>query len=392
MRDVVIVSAARTAVGSFNGSLSSIHASKLGAAAIKEAVTRSTVDPALIDQVYMGCVLPAGLGQAPARQAVRFAGLPEDTPATTVNKVCGSGLRTVMLGAAEIMSGMADVVIAGGLENMSSAPYSLPKARGGYRMGNGAVEDLMVKDGLWDPYGNNHMGNYADMCAKEHGISRERQDDFAVESYKRARKFTAEGVFKPEIVPVEVPQRKKDPLIFDVDEEPQRFNEDKMRALRPAFNKDGTVTAGNASSINDGGAAVMLMSADKAKELGVPVLARIGAMASHSNAPEWFTTAPAYCVDKALKNAGMKPSDIDVWEVNEAFSVVALFTQDHVGYSAADCNIHGGAVAIGHPIGASGTRIFVTLLNAMEQRGASTGLATLCIGGGEAVAVVIHKD
>ncbi len=392
MKDVVVVSAARTAVGSFNGSLASMHAARLGAVAIKGAVERAAIDPETVEQCFMGCVLPAGLGQAPARQAARFAGLPDHVMATTVNKVCGSGLRTVMLGAYEIMTGNAEVVVAGGMECMSGAPYSLPKARWGHRMGPGTVEDLMVKDGLWDPYGDKHMGMYADMCAAEHGIGRERQDDFAVQSYTRARAASAEGRLADEIVPVEVPQRKGDPRVFEVDEEPQRFNEEKMRALRPAFSKDGTVTAGNASSINDGAAAVVLMSADRARDLGLQPLCRLGAMASHANPPEWFTTAPAFCVDKVLDRAGMTQADIDLWEVNEAFAVVALYTQDHVGYSADACNVNGGAVAIGHPIGASGARIFTTLLYAMDQRNASTGLATLCIGGGEAVAVIVHKD
>ena len=391
MQDVVIVSGARTPIGSFNGSLASIPATKLGAIAIGEAVKRAGMDAGLIDQVLMGCVLPAGLGQAPARQALRYAGLPDHVPATTVNKVCGSGLRTVMLGAAEIMSGMADVVVAGGLESMSNTPFALPKARWGYRMGTGAVDDLMVKDGLWDPYGDKHMGMYADMCAETEGISRERQDDFAAESYKRSLAATADGLFDEEIVGVEVPQRKKDPILVTIDEEPQRFNEAKMRALRPAFNRDGSVTAGNASSINDGAAALVLMGGDKAAELGLEPLAKITAVASHSEAPEWFTKAPAYCCDKVLDKAGLKASDIDVWEVNEAFSVVALFTQDHVGYSADQCNVNGGAVAIGHPIGASGARIFVTLLHAMKQRDARRGLATLCIGGGEAVAVIVER-
>jgi len=391
MQDVVIVSGARTPIGSFNGSLASIPATQLGALAIQSAVERAGMDANLIEQVLMGCVLPAGLGQAPARQAVRYAGLPDHVPATTINKVCGSGLRTVMLGAAEIMSGMADVVVAGGLESMSNTPFALPKARWGYRMGTGAVDDLMVKDGLWDPYGDKHMGMYADMCAETEGISRERQDDFAAESYKRSLAATADGLFTEEIAPVEVPQRKKDPILVDIDEEPQRFNEAKMRSLRAAFNRDGTVTAGNASSINDGAAAMVLMSGAKAAELGLKPLAKITAVASHSEAPEWFTKAPAYCCDKVLARAGLKASDIDLWEVNEAFSVVALFTQDHVGYSADQCNVNGGAVAIGHPIGASGARIFVTLLHAMQQRDAKRGLATLCIGGGEAVAVIVER-
>ena len=391
MQDVVIVSGARTPIGSFNGSLTAIPATQLGALAIQAAVERAGMDAALIDQVLMGCVLPAGLGQAPARQAVRGAGLPDSVPATTINKVCGSGLRAVMLGAAEIMSGMADVVVAGGLESMSNTPYALPKARWGHRMGPGTLEDLMVKDGLWDPYGDKHMGKYADMCAETEGISRERQDDFAAESYKRAIAATADGLFAEEIVGVSVPQRKKDPILVEIDEEPQRFNEAKMRALRPAFNRDGSVTAGNASSINDGAAALVLMGGDKAAELGLEPLAKITAVASHSEAPEWFTKAPAYCCDKVLDKAGLKASDIDVWEVNEAFSVVALFTQDHVGYSADQCNVNGGAVAIGHPIGASGARIFVTLLHAMKQRDARRGLATLCIGGGEAVAVIVER-
>ncbi len=392
MRDVVIVSAARTALGSFNGSLSTVPAARLGAVALKGAVDRAGIDPETIDQILMGCVLPAGQGQAPGRQAAIYAGLPKSIPNTTVNKVCGSGLRTVTLGACEIMAGQADIVVAGGMENMSLAPYALAKARTGYRMGPGQIDDLMVKDGLWDPYQNKHMGMFAELCAAEHGIGRERQDDFAVMSYTRSLASIENGAFKDEIVPVEIPQRKGDPIVFDEDEEPKRFDEAKLRKLRPAFQPDGgTVTAGNASSINDGASALVLMSGDRARDLGIQPMARIVDFTNHANPPEWFTTAPAYAVEKLLEKTGKTQADVDVWEINEAFAVVALFTQDYIGYPDDKCNLHGGAVSLGHPIGCSGARILTTLLYAMQRHDGTIGVTSPCIGGGESVAVMVER-
>ena len=391
MRDVVIVSAVRTPVGSFGGSLSTVPAAKLGAAAIKGALERVNVAGEDVDEVLMGCVLPAGQGQAPARQAVIFAGLPNSIPCTTINKVCGSGLKTVTMGMQAIQVGDADIVVAGGMENMDLAPYALPKARTGYRMGNGQLVDLMVNDGLWDVYNNFHMGMAAEMCSEEYDYTREKQDAFALESYRRANDAIAKGLFKDEIVPVEVPQRRGEPKIIDTDEEPGRGRPDKVPTLRPAFKKDGVVTAANASSINDGAAAVVLMSAEEAEKRGLEPLARLVSHAMHAQAPEWFTTAPVYAIEKALAKADMKAEDIDVWEINEAFSCVTLAAIDKFAIDPEKVNVRGGAASIGHPIGASGARIFVTLLHAMKDSGAKTGLATLCIGGGEAIAAIVTR-
>jgi acetyl-CoA C-acetyltransferase len=391
MRDVVIVQAVRTAMGSFNGSLASVPATKLGAVAVKGVLERAGVKPELVDEVIMGNVLPAGEGQAPARQAAIFAGLPEHVACTTVNKVCGSGLKSVMLAAQAIMAGDADVVVAGGMENMSQVPYYLPAARNGMRLGHNKVIDGMVHDGLWDVYNNFHMGNAAEICAKDMEISREDQDAFAVESYRRANASIEAGLFKREIVPVEVPQRRKDPIIVDTDEEPGRGRPGKLAGLRPAFDKAGSVTAGNASSINDGAAAVLLMSADRAKKLGLKPMARIVAQAGAAQKPEWFTTAPAASIQKALDKASLQLSDIDVFEVNEAFAVVSLANERLLQLDPAKVNPRGGAVALGHPIGASGTRILVTLLHEMEDMDAKRGLASLCIGGGEAVALIVER-
>jgi acetyl-CoA C-acetyltransferase len=339
----------------------------------------------------MGCVLPANLGQAPARQAALFAGLPQSTPCTTVNKVCGSGIKTVMLAASQIRAGDAEIAVAGGMENMSQAPYYLDKARDGYRLGHGQVTDAMVKDGLWDVYNDFHMGNAAEICAKDKGISREDQDAFAAESYRRAQAAVAAGVFKDEIAPVTIAGKKGEQTVVDSDEEPGRGNPAKFASLRPAFDKAGTVTAANASSINDGAAAVVLASADKARELGLKPLARIVAYASHAQAPEWFTTAPVFAVQKALAKAGLSIDDIDLFEINEAFSVVSLACNQGLGVDPAKVNIHGGAVALGHPIGGSGTRILVTLLHNLARTGKRYGVASLCIGGGEAVAIVVER-
>lgn len=391
MRDVFIVGAARTPVGSFGGSLASFAGHKLGAIAIKAALERSKVPADAVGEVIMGCVLPAGQGQAPARQAALGAGLPQAVGCVTINKVCGSGLKAVMLGAQTIMTGDNEVVVAGGMECMSGAPYLLPKARDGYRMGNQTVIDGMVHDGLWDPYNNCHMGSCADLCGKEKDISRQQQDEMAILSYNRALQATKDGKFKTEIVPVEVPQKKGPPKIFDEDEEPKRGDNTKVPGLKPAFNKDGTVTAANASSINDGGAAVILASKEACDKYNLKPMARILGWGSHAQAPEWFTTAPAGAVEKALKRLDLKPTDIDLYEINEAFAVVTLVTNKTFGLTMENVNVWGGACSIGHPIGASGCRILVTLLHVLADRGKKRGLATLCIGGGEAVAVVVER-
>jgi len=390
IRKVVIASAARTPVGAFMGVLSRIPAPKLGAAAITAAIERARIDKEDIDEVIMGCVLQAGIGQAPARQAMRFAGIPDATRAMTIHKVCGSGLKSVMLAAQAIALGDADIIVAGGMENMSLAPYYLPKARTGYRMGNGEVVDGMVFDGLWDPYDNMHMGMCGEICAEKYEISREEQDAFAAESYNRAMKAQADGSFKAEIVPFEVPQRKGDPIVVDTDEEPGKGKPEIFPKLRPAFKKDGTVTAANASSINDGAAAVVVMAAEVAEKLGIKPLATIVGQASFAQEPVWFTTAPTGAIKKVLDKTNLTKEDIDLWEINEAFSVVSLVNNKLLELDPAKVNIRGGAVAIGHPIGASGARILTTLLYAMKDTGARRGCASLCIGGGEASAVIVE--
>ena len=390
MRDVVIVGAARTPIGSFLGALASIPAPKLGAIAIKAALERAGVAPADVQQVLMGCVLPAGLGQAPARQAALGAGLPQGVPCVTVNKVCGSGLETVVQAARIIALGDADVVVAGGMESMSNAPHLLRGVRGGVKMGPLDTVDGMVHDGLWDVYSNQHMGNCAEICAREKGIPRSAQDEYAAESYRRALAAQKAGAFAAEIVAVEVPA-KGGTVKVDTDEEPGRGNIDKLAGLRPAFQKDGTVTAGNASSLNDGAAAVVLMSADEARRRGATVLGRIVASGDHAQAPEWFTTAPAPAIEKACAKAGWKPTAVDLWEINEAFAVVSIVNNQLLGLDPAKVNVSGGAVALGHPIGGSGTRVLVTLLHAMAARGAKTGGASLCIGGGEGIALLVER-
>ncbi len=389
--ETVIVSAVRTPVGSFGGSLSSVPVTKLGSIVIREAVARAGIEVDKIDEAIMGNVLPAGVGQAPARQAALGAGLPTSVECMTINKVCGSGLKSVMLADQAIKLGDARIVVAGGMENMSQAPYLLPKARWGHRMGNGEVVDSMITDGLWDVYNDFHMGNAAELCAKEMAISREEQDIFAEMSYRRALSAMEEGRFKREIVPVSVPQRKGEPVLVEEDEEPRRVNFAKIPKLRPAFQKDGTVTAANASKINDGAAAVIAMAAETAKELQVKPLVRVVAQASFAQDPAWFTTAPAYAIQKVLKKAGMQLSDIDLFEINEAFAVVLLAVQKILDLDLEKVNVNGGAVAIGHPIGASGARLLTTLLYAMEQKDAQTGLVTLCIGGGEAAALIVER-
>ncbi len=390
MKKSVIVSAARTPVGSFMGSISGVSAPQLGSTAIKEAVKRAGIDPSKIDEVIMGNVLTGGEGQAPARQAMRYAGVPDHVGALTINKVCGSGLKSVMIADQMVRAGDAGIVVAGGMENMSSAPYFLDKARTGYRMGNGTLVDSMIWDGLWDPYSNFHMGNAAELCAKEYHYTREAQDKFAIESYKRSQNAISQGMFKREIVKVEV-QGKKETVSVEQDEEPAKVDFVKIPSLKPAFVKDGTVTAANASTINDGAGAVVVTDEDNAKALGLKPMARIIVSAQAARAPEWFTIAPVDAIKNAVRKAGMTTKDIDLYEINEAFAVVAMAAVDQLGLDYARVNVRGGAVSMGHPIGASGTRLLVTLLHAMQDMNKSTGLVTLCIGGGEAVAMIVER-
>ena len=390
-RQSVIIAAKRTPVGAFQGNLSSVSAPNLGAVVIKALVEETGIDPSQIDEVILGNVLAAGLGQAPARQAALYSGLPQTIEALTINKMCGSGLKAVMLADQVIRSGDADVVIAGGMESMSNAPYLLPNARDGQRLGHGKMIDSMIHDGLWDAYHDKHMGTCAEMLSKDRNFTREAQDEYAVSSYKRAQIAQAKGVFNSELVPVEIPQRKGDPVLVSEDEEPGKARFDKIPALRPAFEKEGAITAANASKLNDGAAAILIMSEDKATELELKPIARIVAQASAAHEPEWFTTAPGKAIRKVLENANLSADDIDLWEINEAFSAVTMAAIDDYKIDPAKVNIYGGAVAIGHPIGASGARIFTTLLNGMNRTGAKYGLATLCIGGGEASALIVEK-
>ena len=390
MRDVVIVGAARTAIGSFLGSLANVPAPKLGATVIKAALERAGVAPSDVQLVHMGNVLQAAVGQAPARQALRFAGLPDSVPAVTVNKVCGSGLEAVLGAARAIALGEIDVAVAGGMESMSNAPHAMRGLRNGVKMGTLDNVDVMINDGLWDPYSNQHMGNCAELCAKEKSISRGAQDEHAAESYRRALDAAKAGHFKTEIAAVKVADKKGE-ISVDTDEEPGRGNIEKLPTLRTAFQKDGTVTAGNASSINDGAAAVVLMSADEAKKRGAKVLAKLVSWGYHAQAPEWFTTAPAGAITNALKKAGWDAKKVDLWEINEAFSVVSVANNQMLGLDPAKVNVWGGAVALGHPIGASGCRILVTLLHAMAARNVKTGGASLCIGGGEGIALLVER-
>ncbi|MDE3056469.1 MAG: thiolase family protein [Bacteroidota bacterium] len=390
MNEVVIVGACRTPIGSFGGSLSSLSAPKLGSVVVTEALRRSNVSKESVDEVIMGNVLTAGEGQAPARQAAIFAGLPPSVQCMTINKVCGSGMKAIMLASQAIQLGDAEIIVAGGMESMSNAPYLLEKARTGYRMGNGEVVDSMVKDGLWDVYNNFHMGVAAELCAKECAVPREAQDEFSILSYKRAQESQKTGRFSEEIVPVRIPQKNKEDLVVAEDEEPKKTNFEKIPALRPAFQKEGTVTAANSSKINDGAAAVVVMSAAKAKSLGLKPLAKIHASASAAKKPEWFTTAPADVIPKVLKKANMAQSQIDLFEINEAFAVVTLAVNTILNIDVNKVNVNGGAVALGHPIGASGARIVVTLLHALKQRKLRYGLAAICIGGGEASGMVVE--
>lgn len=388
--DVVIASAARTPIGAFQGTLSSLPAPELGAAAIREAVKRAGLPAEKVERVIMGCVLSGGIGQAPARQAALKAGLPVGTGAITVNKVCGSGLQAVMFARREILVGDAEVVVAGGMESMSNAPYLLPGARNGYRMGNGTLVDSMIHDGLWDPYDNVHMGNCGDLVASKYGFTREDQDAFAKRSFERAIAAQKAGKFKAEIVPVSVPSRKGDPVVVEDDEGPGKAQLDKMSKLRPAFSKEGTVTAANASSLNDGGAALVVTSAEVAKKHGMPVLARILVDSSAAVEPKWFTVAPVEALRRLYEKSGTKPGDWDLYEINEAFSGVTMAAMKDHGIDADRVNVHGGAVSLGHPIGCSGARVLVTLIHALRDRGQRRGIATLCIGGGEAVALGVE--
>ncbi|MBS1117837.1 MAG: acetyl-CoA acetyltransferase [Deltaproteobacteria bacterium] len=391
MRDVVIVGAARTAIGSFLGSLASVPATKLGATAIKAALQRAGVDGKDVGVVHMGMVLPAGVGQAPARQAALYADLPQSVPCVTVNKVCGSGLEAVLGAARMIATGDIEIAVAGGMESMSNAPHVMRGLRSGVKMGPVDTADTMISDGLWDPYSNQHMGNCAELCAKEKGISRSAQDEHAAESYRRALAAIKSGAFKAEITPVVIADKKGE-IVVDTDEEPGRGNIEKLAGLRTAFQKDGTITAGNASSINDGAAALVLMSADEANKRGLKVMARLVASGYHAQAPEWFTTAPAPAISNALAKAGWSAKQVDLWEINEAFSVVAVANNQLLGLDPAKVNVSGGAVALGHPIGASGARILVSLVYAMAARGAKTGGASLCIGGGEGIALLVERS
>lgn len=390
MENVVIISAQRTPVGSFQGQLSTIAAPKLGSIAIKASVEKAQIKFTDIEEVIMGEVLTAGVGQAPARQAAIFAGISNSAHCLTINKVCGSGLKAVMLGSDSIRLGNAKIVIAGGQENMSMAPHLLENSRGGYRMGSVQMVDSMIKDGLWDPYNNFHMGNAAEICSREFSFTREAQDQFAIESYKKAHAAQAAGLFKSEITDVVI-ESKKGPLTVSVDEEPTKAMFDKMPGLKPAFEKDGTITAANASKINDGAAALVLMSESEAKRRNLKPLAKIVSYGTFAQDPKYFTTAPVGAIKKSLEMASLKISDIDLFEINEAFANVTMAAQKSLEIPMEKINVHGGAIAIGHPIGASGARIFTTLIHSLHSRNARRGLATLCIGGGEAVSVVIEK-
>jgi acetyl-CoA C-acetyltransferase len=386
---IVIVHSARTPIGKLGGALSSVPAPRLGAAIIQRALLETKLDGKDIDEIIMGQVLTAGVGQAPARQTAIYGGLPNSVCATTINRVCGSGLKSIMLGTQAIQTSEAKFVFAGGQESMSLAPHILMGSRAGFKFGTVELKDSMQSDGLWDPYGNVSMGNCAEICAKEYQFSRESQDQYATESYTRARKAIESGSFSKEIVPIEVPG-KKGPSLVEVDEQPFSVDLDRLPSLKPAFDKSGTVTAGNSSSINDGAAAVLLTDLNTARQRGLRPIAKIVAQASHAQDPNWFTTAPIACINKVLKKAGLAAKDIDLFEINEAFSVVALAAIKDLKLARDQINIFGGAIALGHPIGASGARVVVTLLNALAATGQKRGLATLCIGGGEASAIIVE--
>jgi acetyl-CoA C-acetyltransferase len=389
MKEVYIVSAVRTPIGSFNGALSAFSATQLGAQVMKAALERAGVSSTAVNEVYMGNVISANLGQAPANQASIYAGIPTNVPCTTVNKVCASGMKAIMLGAQSILLGDNDIVVAGGMESMSNVPYYLDKARNGYRLGHGTVTDGIIRDGLWDPYKDFHMGNAAEICATEYKISREEQDAYAIESYKRAAAATEKGYYKNEILAVEVPG--KQVVTVTEDEDYKKVNFDKIPTLKPTFQKDGTITAANASNLNDGAAAVLLVSGEKLKELGLKPLAKIISFADASQAPEWFTTTPVKAITKALERAKLTVADMDFVEINEAFSCVPIANERDLGLSPDKVNVWGGAVAMGHPIGCSGARIVVTLSSILRQNNARYGVAGICNGGGGASAMIIER-
>ena len=391
MKEVYIISAVRTPIGSFGGALKDIPATQLGAVAIKAAVEKAGIKPAQVQDVLMGCVIQSNLGQAPARQAAKFSGLPNEVNCTTVNKVCASGMKAISQAAQSIALGDADIVVAGGMESMSNVPFYVESVRWGNKYGNTTLTDGLAKDGLTDVYDGKAMGNAAELCAKECGISRGDQDAFAIESYKRSQAAWNEGKFTNEIVPVSIPQRKGDPLSFSKDEEPFNVKFDKIPELKPAFQKDGTVTAANASTMNDGAAALVLMSKEKATELGLKPIAKIISYADAEQAPEWFTVTPSLAVPKAVAKAGLKMEDISYWELNEAFAVVGIENTKRMKLDPAKVNVHGGAVSIGHPLGASGARIIVTLINVLKHNKAKYGAAGICNGGGGASAMVIEN-
>ena len=391
MRDAVIVSAVRTPLGSFNGSLSKIGATKLGGIVIDEAVKRAGIEKDVVNEVIMGMVLPCGYGQNPARQAAIAAGMPWETECITVNKVCGSALKTVMLAAQAVQVGDADVVVAGGMENMSMAPYYLEKARGGYRMGPGVLQDHMVHDGLWDIVNDFHMGISNDLCSEKYGVSREDQDRYAAESYRRTLASISSGQFEAEIVPIEIPQRKGDPVVFSQDECPRETSYELLAKMKPAFQKEGFATAGNASIISDGAAAVVVMAREKAEALGCPILATIGAQASAGLEMKYVLVAPILAIPKCLKKEGISKEDVDLYEINEAFSGSTVAVLNELDLNPEKVNVNGGSVALGHPIGASGCRVLVTLLHEMIKQDKKTGLASLCLGGGEAVALIVKR-
>lgn len=391
MKEVYIISAVRTPMGSFGGAFKSVTATQLGAAAVKAAVTKARIQPAQVQDLLMGCVLQANLGQAPARQAAKFAGLPNEVNCTTVNKVCASGMKAIAQAAQSILLGDADIVVAGGMESMSNVPFYSDSLRWGNKYGNVSLIDGLAKDGLTDVYDGKAMGNAAELCAKECGISREDQDAFAIESYKRSQAAWEKGLFNDEVIPVEIPQRKGDPVIIAKDEEPWNVKFDKIPGLNPAFLKDGTVTAANASTMNDGAAALVLMSREKAEELGLKPIARVLSYADAEQAPEWFTTTPSLAVPKAVAKAGLSMNDIQYWELNEAFAVVGIENSKRMKLDPARVNVHGGAVSLGHPLGASGARIIVTLIHVLKANKARFGAAGICNGGGGASAMVIEN-
>jgi acetyl-CoA C-acetyltransferase len=391
MKKVFIISIARTPVGSFGGALSGFTAPQLGSIAIKGALTKAAITPDKVDEVYMGCVLQAGIGQAPTTQAMIYAGIPNTVPSTTVNKVCASGSKAIMLAAQSIMLGHNNIVVAGGMESMSNVPYYLDKARNGYRLGHGQIIDGLVKDGLWDVYNDFHMGNAGELCAKDNNISREEQDAFAIESYERAKAAYAKHAFKDEIVAVEIPVKGKDPIMMTEDEQYTKGNAEKMKTLKPVFDKTGSITAANASPLSDGASAFVLMGEEKMLELGLKPLAEIIGFADAAQAPEWFTTSPSLAIPKALKMAGVAAKDVDFYELNEAFAVVGIINNKLLGLDPKKVNVYGGAIALGHALGSSGTRILATLTSVLHNEGGSIGVTGICNGGGGASAIVIRK-